>query len=146
MKYIAIFLCLVGLVVAQGYTEWQQGATDGLKIGFEIGQAYEKAQNGIDITGFNAMVDKYNAWVREHFGGDPNLLMQKITSSTILSKPILIENNTTSKGIVHAIDGNTLPEGTYTTNDVNLLPDAARLNYQNSKEGQNQGDGYLSGV
>ena len=81
MKYIAIFLCLVGLVVAQGYTEWQQGATEGLKIGFEMGQAYEKAQNGVDISGFNAMVDTYNAWVREHFGGDPNLLMEKITGS-----------------------------------------------------------------
>lgn len=141
MKYIAIFLCLVGLVVAQGYTEWQQGATEGLKIGFEMGQAYEKAQNGVDISGFNAMVERYNTWVREHFGGDPNLLMQKITSSTILSKPILIENNTTSKGIVHAIDGNTLPEGTYTTNDMNLLPDSAIASLD-----PKEGGSYLSGV
>ncbi len=44
------------------------------------------------------MVDRYNAWVREHFGEDPNLLMQKITSSTDLSKPILIANNTTFQG------------------------------------------------
>ena len=147
MKYIAIFLCLVGLVVAQGYTEWQQGATEGLKIGFKMGQAYEQAQNGININGFNAQVDTYNAWVREHFGEDPRLLMQKMTGPVDLQKPVLLANNTTlPKGIVHKIDGNTLPEGTYTTNDVNLLPDAARLNYQNTKEGQYQGDAYLGGV
>lgn len=124
-KYIAIFLCLVGLVMAQGYTEWQQGAAEGLKIGFKMGQAYEQAQKGINISGFNAQVDTYNAWVREHFGENLNLLMQKMNAPTDLSKPILIANNTTApKGIVHKIDGNTLPEGTYTTNDMNLLPES----------------------
>jgi hypothetical protein len=126
MKYIAIFLCLVGLVVAQGYTEWQQGAAEGLKIGFEMGQAYEKAQNGIDISGFNAQVDTYNAWVIEHFGQDPRLLMQKMTGPVDLQKPVLLTNNTTlPKEIIHKIDGNTLPEGIYTTNDMNLLPESA---------------------
>jgi len=51
MKYIAIFLCLVGVVMAQGYTDWQQGATEGLKLGFKMGQAYEQAQKGINIEG-----------------------------------------------------------------------------------------------
>jgi hypothetical protein len=82
MKYIAIFLCLVSLVMAQGYTEWQQGATEGLKIGFKLGQAYEQAQKGINVIGFNAQVDAYNAWVREHFGEDPMLLMQKLNPPT----------------------------------------------------------------
>lgn len=124
-KYIAIFLCLVGLVMAQGYTEWQQGAAEGLSLGFKMGQAYEQAQKGSNIEGFNAQVDTYNAWVREHFGEDLNLLMQKITGPVDLQKPVLLSNNTTAKGIVHKIDGNALPEGTYTTNDMNLLPDSA---------------------
>jgi hypothetical protein len=141
MKYIAIFLCLVGVVMAQGYTDWQQGATEGLKLGFKMGQAYEQAQKGINIEGFNAQVDTYNAWVRQHFGEDPMLLMQKMTGPVDLQKPVLLTNNTTSpKGIVHKIDGNTLPEGTYTTNDVNLLPDDVRLSL---KPGEGN---YLGGV
>ena len=82
IKHIAVFLCLVGLVMAQGYTDWQQGATEALKMGFKLGQAYEQAQNGINVIGFNAQVDVYNAWVREHFGEDPNMLMQKINAPT----------------------------------------------------------------
>jgi hypothetical protein len=141
MKYIAIFLCLVGVVMAQGYTDWQQGAAEGLKLGFKMGQAYEQAQKGINIDGFNAQVDTYNAWVRQHFGEDPMLLMQKMTGPVNLQKPVLLTNNTTApKGIVHKIDGNTLPEGTYTTNDVNLLPDDVRLSL---KPGEGN---YLGGV
>lgn len=141
MKYIAIFLCLVGVVMAQGYTDWQQGAAEGLKLGFKMGQAYEQAQKGINIDGFNAQVDTYNAWVREHFGEDPMLLMQKMTGPVNLQKPVLLANNTTSpKGIVHKIDGNTLPEGTYTTNDMNLLPDSA---LQTIKPGEGN---YLGGI
>lgn len=78
MKYIVIFLCVISLVLAQGYSDWQQGALEGLSIGFMIGQAYERAQNGINLSGFNAQVDIYNAWVREHFGENPDMLMQKI--------------------------------------------------------------------
>jgi len=139
-KYIAIFLCLVGLVMAQGYNDWQQGAAEGLKIGFKLGVAYEQAQKGIDINGFNAQVDTYNAWVREHFGEDPMLLMQKMTGPVDLQKPVLLANNTTSsKGIVHKIDGNALPEGTYTTNDMNLLPESALKTLP-------EGGEYLGGV
>jgi hypothetical protein len=126
MKYIAIFLCIVGLAMAQGYTDWQQGAADSLKIGFKMGQAYEQAQNGINVSGFNAQVDVYNAWVREHFGEDPMMLMQKKLDAPVdLSKPVLIANNTTGGGIVHAIDGTGKAKGAnYTTNDMNLLPNS----------------------
>ena len=124
MKYIAIFLCLVGLGLAVGYTDWQQGAAEGLKIGFKMGQAYEQAQKGINVTGFNAQVDVYNAWVGEHFGEDPMLLMQKLNNAPVdLSKPVLIANTTTQGGIVHEIDGMNKASGaSYTTNDVNILP------------------------
>ena len=43
MKYIAIILCLIGLAVAAGYNDWQQGAADGLRYGFKMGQAYQSA-------------------------------------------------------------------------------------------------------
>jgi len=123
MKYIAIFLCIVGLTMAVGYNDWQQGAAEALKIGFKMGQAYDQAQSGINVTGFNAQVDSYNAWVRQHFGEDPMLLMQKLNAPIDLSKPVLIANNTSQGGIVHAIDGSFNGTGAkYTTNDMNLLP------------------------
>jgi hypothetical protein len=148
MKYIAIFLCIVGLTMAVGYTDWQQGAAEGLKIGFKMGQAYEQAQKGINVTGFNTQVDVYNTWIREHFGEDPMLLMQKLNAPADLSKPILIANNTTTKGgIVHEIDGNNKVGGSkYTTNDINLLPAGAIKSYQESEAGRIAGDGYLGGV
>ena len=154
MKYIAIFLCIVGLSLAVGYTDWQQGAAEGLNIGFKMGQAYEQAQKGINVTGFNAQVDVYNAWVREHFGEDRLLLMQKMSSAPVdLSKPVMIANNTTTpKGIIHQIDGNNKVGGaSYTTNDINLLPSGTIGNYQTGdvdpKTGQRiTGDGYLGGV
>jgi hypothetical protein len=153
MKLIAIFLCLVGLSMAAGYTDWQQGAAEGLSYGFKMGQAYEKALNGINVTGFNAQVDVYNAWVREYFGENPMLLMQKLNAPVDLSKPVLIANNTTQGGVVHAIDGSTKAGGSkYTTNDINLMPNGAINTYQtetdfDKKTGQRiTGDGYLGGV
>lgn len=157
-KYIAVFLCLVGVVFAQSYTEWQQGAMDGLNIGFKLGQAYEKASNGLNINEFNTLVDSYNAWVKEHFGEGSNLFMQKITTPNDLTKPVLITNNTNSSGgIVHKIDGMNQPGPTYTTNDINSLPVSAIEKYaaqdlQIGADGKtipntrNMGDGYLSGV
>ena len=149
-KYIAVFLCLVGLVLAQGYSDWQQGAAEGLKVGFKMGQAFEQAQNGINVTGFNAQVDVYNAWVREHFGEDPMLLMQKLNAPVDLTKPVLVANNTTQGGIVHAIDGSTAPGASYTTNDMNLLPESCNrtdlYRQANKQLDSTYGDGYLSGV
>ena len=51
MKYIAIILCLVALAAAVEYNDWQQGAADGLRYGFKMGQAYQNALNGVNITG-----------------------------------------------------------------------------------------------
>src|SRR5690606_9739585 len=104
--YISIFLCLAGLAVAAEYTDWQNGAIEGLNKGFMMGQAYQLALDGKNIDDFNAKVDEYNAWVRANFGEDPNLLMQKMTAPIDLNKPVIITNNTTnSKGIAHEIDG-----------------------------------------
>jgi hypothetical protein len=147
-KYIAIFLCLVGLAMAVGYNDWQQGASEGLRMGFHMGQAYANALNGINVTGFNAEVDKYNAWVRQNFGEDTNLLMGKMNLNEMidLQKPYMASNNTTT-GMVHKIDGmNEMNRGTYTTNDINELPNSAINQYHNSAEGKVMGDGYLGGV
>ena len=145
MKYIAIFLCIVGLSLAVGYTDWQQGAAEGLNIGFKMGQAYEQAQKGINVTGFNAQVDIYNAWVREHFGEDRLLLMQKMNSAPVdLTKPVLVANNTTQGGIVHAIDGSTAPGASYTTNDMNLLP--GDFNFGKYPDDSRIGGQFLPGV
>lgn len=126
MKYIAIILCLAGLAMAAEYNDWQQGASEGLMYGFTMGQAYQNALNGVNVTGFNTMVDIYNTWVRQKFGEDPYLLMSKMNTPAgkmDLTKPVLIANNTTSGGIPHKIDGmNEMDGASYTTNDVNLLP------------------------
>jgi len=141
MKYIAIFLCIVGLTMAQGYTEQQQATADGLKLSFKIGQAYEKYQQGGDATTFNALVDQWNAWVQANFGQDPNLLMQKVTGPVDLTKPYLLANNTTQGGIVHSIDGSNKGGAKYTTNDINLLPQSVADQWRRDNPGL--GDGYL---
>lgn len=135
MKYIAIILCLVALAAAVEYNDWQQGAAQGLIYGFKMGQAYQNALNGINISGFNAEVDIYNAWVRANFGEDPYLMMSKMSTTTggiDLTKPVLIANNTTGGGMVHAIDGSGVGGPSYTTNDLNLLPESAISAYQRS--------------
>jgi len=119
MVYISILLCLAGLAVAAEYTDWQKGAMEGLKKGFEMGQAYQLALDGKDIDGFNAKVDQYNAWVRANFGEDPAMLMNKMDAPIDLSKPVLITNQTVpSKGIVHKIDGSSGKK--VSTNDMSV--------------------------
>jgi len=156
-KYIAILLCLVGLSMAVGYNDWQQGAAQGLAYGFKMGQAYANALSGVNVTGFNSEVDIYNAWVRQNFGEDPNLLMTKMNAPTDLTKPVVIANNTGKTGIVHTIDGSTTNGTSYTTNDINALPSSAIAKYatqdtQYDAKGnpivgtRNLGDGYLGGV
>jgi len=70
--------------------------------------------------------------------------MAKMTVPVNLQKPyIATGNNTTSKGITHEING----EGAkYTTNDVNLMSDAAIAKYATSTQGKTQGADFLGGV
>ena len=44
----------VGSPSGTGYAPWQNGAIEGLKIGFHMGQMYALAQQGQNISGFNA--------------------------------------------------------------------------------------------
>jgi len=124
---IVILLSLIAAIsLAAAYTPEQQVAIDGSRLSFQLGQAYEKFLQGGDASGFNALVDQWNAWVVKNFGQDANLLMQKATGPVNLQAPYILANNTTQGGIVHAIDGSTAPGASYTTNDANLLPESAR--------------------
>jgi len=150
MKKIMVSLILLSFMVlfavvspaSAAYTPEQQATLEGTRLSFQLGQAYQQANQGQNIAGFNALVDQWNAWVVANFGQDANLLMQKMTAPMDLQKPYAVGTNTTNKGIVHSIDGS----AQYTTNDINLLPDWAIASYQNSETGQIMGDGYLGGV
>ena len=148
MKYIVIILCLISLAAAAEYNDWQRGAADGLMYGFKMGQAYQNALNGINVTGFNAEVDRYNDWIRQNFGEDPRLMMSKMPTGGIdLTKPVLIANNTTAGGIPHKIDGMSEINGpSYTTNDVNLLPKNVDLRNAKNADPTLSGSQYLPWV
>ena len=144
MKAIIILLSLLAAVsLAAAYTPEQQTTIDGLRLSFQLGQAYNKAIQGQDIPAFNALVDQWNVWVVTNFGNDTTLLMNRMAELVNLQKPyIAAENNTTYKGIAHTIDGT----AKYTTNDVNLMPDAAISKYAASKQGKTTGADFLGGV
>jgi hypothetical protein len=143
MKTIIILVSLLTAVsLGAAYTPEQQTTIDGVRLAFTLGQAYQKALTGQNVTEFNALVDQWNTWVVNNFGNDTTLLMAKMTEPTNLQKPYVAANDTTSKGISHTIDG----VAQYTTNDANLLPDTARSRYAASEEGKATGLNYLGGV
>jgi hypothetical protein len=145
MKTIIILVSLLAAVsLAAAYAPEQQTTVDGLRLSFQLGQAYEKASQGQDIQGFNALVDQWNAWVSKNLGNDTSLLMAKMTAPVDLQKLYVAAGaNTTSKGIVHNINGD---GAKYTANDVNLMSDAAIAKYAASEQGNTQGAEYLGGV
>ncbi|MCJ7445553.1 MAG: hypothetical protein MUO26_13705 [Methanotrichaceae archaeon] len=64
-----------------------------MKMGFHMGVMYNQAQQEYNISGYNAEVDIYNAWVQKNFGKDTYLLMQKMPmpgypTPTTYNKPI----------------------------------------------------------
>jgi hypothetical protein len=93
---------LVGIgsasVMAAGHIPCQDGAIEGLKMGFKMGQMYTLAQQGHNISGFNAEVDKYNAWVQQNFGNDPNLMLSKMPMPDYSNVPSI------SNKPIHAMD------------------------------------------
>lgn len=145
MKTIIIMLVslLAAISLAAAYTPEQQAILDVSRLSFQLGQAYEKVLQGGEPSAFNALVDQYNAWVVANFGQDPNLLMQKKTGPLDLTKPIAIRNNTTSGGIVHAIDGMRQANSTVRTNDANLLTQAELDANRAANPGM--GEGFLPG-
>ena len=71
---------LVGLLLAAPcmavYTPEQNTTLEGMRLSFQLGTAYQQAQNGQNIASYNSLIDQYNAWVIEHFGNDANLLIR----------------------------------------------------------------------
>jgi len=62
-----------------------------MNISFQLGIAYEKASQGQNVAEFNALVDTYNAWIRQNFGEDANLLKAKMNYTppvAVSPKPI----------------------------------------------------------
>jgi hypothetical protein len=145
MKTIIILVSLLAAVsLAAAYAPEQQATVDGVRLSFQLGQAYDKAVQGQNVPAFNALVDQWNAWVVKNLGNDTALLVAKMTVPVNLQKPyIAAGNNTTSKGITHEINGD---GAKYTTNDVNLMPDAAIAKYATSEQGKAQGADFLGGV
>jgi hypothetical protein len=143
MKTIIILVSLFAAIsLAAAYTPEQQVTVDGVRLSFQLGQAYEKATQGQDVPAFNSLVDQWNAWVVKNFGNDTALLMAKITAPIDLQKPYVAANNTTSKGIAHQIDS----KAQYATNDANLLSDVAISKYAASEQGKAIGSDFLGGV
>jgi hypothetical protein len=112
---IIVLVFLAGVVSA--YTPEQQTTLDGMNLGFQLGIAHEKASHGQNITEFNALVDTYNAWIRQHFGADVNLFMPKITDTTPLAST---ETNDTTP-LASTETNDTTPLASAETNDSTPL-------------------------
>ncbi len=141
-------LSLVAIPALGQMTDYQKGIAEGLKVGFFMHEKYTQALDGINVSGYNAEVDRYNTWIRSIFGNDPQFLMTPITGPTsIASKPILITNTSNStSGIVHEIDGGIAKGPTYKTNDMNLLPESQTNAMLNNPDPLKRQGEYLGGV
>ncbi len=95
MKGVIIFsiILLAWLSLASAYTPEQQTTLEGMRLSFQLGVAYQQAQMGQNIAGFNTLVDQYNAFIRTNFGEDPNLLMSKINNAYSLPQNLVEQRN-----------------------------------------------------
>jgi hypothetical protein len=86
---------IISLVLLAGlgsaYTPEQQITADGMNISFILGIAYDNAIRGQNVTEYNALVDEYNAWVRQHFGEDAGLLKPKMDEPSAAIQPAAIQ-------------------------------------------------------
>ena len=93
IKSIIIIVLILLAALVSAYTPEQQTTIDGMNLSYQLCIAYEKASQGQNVTEFNTLVDIYNAWIREHFGEDVNLLMQKMNDTTQLEVSTEISDN-----------------------------------------------------
>ncbi len=143
MKTIMVLLCLLAAVsLAAAYTPEQNTTIEGLRLSFQLGQAYDKAVQGQDVQKFNDLVEEWNAWVSNNFGNDASLIMDSMTVPANLQKPVSASNNTSASGIVHEMDSTQK----ITANDVNEMSDYAIAKYAASEKGTNEGSEYLGGI
>jgi hypothetical protein len=61
------------------YSSAQKTIIDGLRLSYQLGEAYYRAMQEGDISTFNALVDEWNSWVRANIREQPeDLLINKI--------------------------------------------------------------------
>ncbi len=82
MKSIILTSLILLAGLASAYTPEQQAILNGMNISFQLGIAYDKAMQGQNVAEYNALVDKYNAWILQNFGEDTSLLKPKLNEST----------------------------------------------------------------
>jgi hypothetical protein len=92
MKGTIVISLILLAELATAYTPEQQTALDGMNLSFNLGIAYERASHDQNVTELNALVDEYNAWILQHFGGDASLLKSKINESSNVTAPMRIGN------------------------------------------------------
>lgn len=90
MKGIIVISLIFLAGLASAYTPEQQTILEGMNLSFRLGIAYEKASQGQNVAEFNALVDEYNAWIRQHFGEDASLLMSKLNEPPIVITPSVV--------------------------------------------------------
>lgn len=95
MKGVIIFsiILLAWLSLASAYTPEQQTALEGMRLSFQLGVAYQQAQIGQNVAGFNTLADQYNAFIRTNFGEDPNLLMSRINNAYSIPQNLVSQRN-----------------------------------------------------
>jgi hypothetical protein len=89
--FIIISLVLLAGLASASYSPEQQITANGMNLSFSLGIAYDKAIQGQNVTEYNALVDEYNAWVRQHFGEDAGLLKPKMNEQSAAIQPAVIQ-------------------------------------------------------
>lgn len=91
MKGIILTICIVLLAgLASGYTPEQQIMLDGMNLSYELGMAYQETLQGQNVAQYNVLVDKYNAFMKLHFGDNTSLLKSKLEETATKSAPTLL--------------------------------------------------------
>jgi hypothetical protein len=95
MKGIILTICIVLLAgLASGYTPEQQIMLDGMNLSYELGMAYQETLQGQNVAEYNVLVDKYNAFMKLHFGDNTSLLKSKLEETATKSAPTLLGSET----------------------------------------------------
>jgi len=146
--YLALLaLFLIGTTHGMNFTEtaYYQGIQEGYHLG---ALAIQGQSDPAKESEYNSLIADLNSWLASVGYYDykwANLQKNIYSLPPIFAdyqKPIIFVNE--SKSIIHAIDGNMKSGVTYTTNDMNLLPDRARYN-STSGNYDKPGD-YLGGI
>jgi hypothetical protein len=94
MKGIIVISLILLAGLASAYTPEQQTMLDGINLSFRLGMAYEMASQGQNVAEYNALVDEYNAWIRQHFGEEASLLVSKLNETTTVGTTSVAGNQT----------------------------------------------------